>query len=76
MAQHEVEISISKTGEVRVHIKGAKGKACMEYAKWLTKVVGKVKNQQMTSESYEPEVKTRIDLHQELRAADDGIDKG
>jgi len=70
MAQHEVEISISKTGEVKVHVKGAKGKACLEYAKWLTKVVGKVKSQQMTSELYEPETKARIDLHQNLEAED------
>jgi hypothetical protein len=71
MAQHEVEISISKTGEVRVHVKGAKGKACIEYANWLTEAVGKVKNQQKTSEYYEPEVKSRINLHQDLKAEDD-----
>jgi hypothetical protein len=71
MAQHEVEISISKTGEVRVHIKGAKGKACMEYAKWLTQVIGRVKDQRQTSEYYEPEVKSRIDLHQNLQVEDD-----
>ena len=71
MAQHEVEISISKTGEVRVHVKGAKGKACLQYAKWLTEVIGKVKSQQMTSELYEPEAKARIDLHQNLKTEDD-----
>jgi len=67
MPRHEVEISISKTGEVRVHVKGVKGKACLEYAEWLAQVVGKMKNKQLTSEYYEPEAKTRIDLHQELR---------
>ncbi len=71
MAQHEVEISISKTGEVKVHVKGVKGKACLQYAKWLTEVIGKVKSQQMTSELYEPETKARIDLHQDLQAQDD-----
>jgi hypothetical protein len=71
MAQHEVEISISKTGEVKVHVKGVKGKACLQYAKWLTEVIGKVKSQQMTSELYEPETKARIDLHQDLKAQDD-----
>jgi hypothetical protein len=71
MAQHEVEISISSTGDVRVHVKGAKGKACLEYAKWLTEVVGTVKDQQLTSEYYEPEVKSRIDLRQDLRVEDD-----
>jgi hypothetical protein len=66
MAQHEVDIEITKQGDVKVHIKGAKGKACLEYAQWLTELVGKVKDQQLTSEYYEPEVKTRVDLHQEL----------
>ncbi|MFH1372041.1 MAG: DUF2997 domain-containing protein [Planctomycetota bacterium] len=67
MAQHEVEITISKTGEVKVHVKGVKGKGCLEYAEWLSKIVGKVKDQKLTSEYYEPEVKTRINLHQHLK---------
>jgi len=29
MAQHEVEIIISKSGEVKVHVSGVKGKGCM-----------------------------------------------
>jgi hypothetical protein len=70
MAQHEVEITISKTGEVKVHIKGVKGKGCLAYAKWLSELVGKVKNQQLTSEHYEPEVKAKMDLEQNL-----GIDE-
>jgi len=71
MAQHEVEISISKTGEVKVHVKNVKGKACLEYAKWLTQVVGKVKSQQATSEMYEPETKSRINLQQNLKTEDE-----
>jgi hypothetical protein len=71
MAQHDVEITISRSGEVKVHVKGAKGKACAEYAKWLTRVIGRVKDQQMTSEFYEPAVKSRIDLRQDLRVEDD-----
>lgn len=66
MAQHEVEITISKTGEVKVHIEGVKGKGCLTYAKWLAELVGKVKNQQLTSEFYEPEIKARTDLKQNL----------
>ena len=67
MAQHDVEIEILKTGEVKVHIKGAKGKSCLTYAKWLTELIGKVKDQQLTSEYYEPEIKARIDLEQDLK---------
>ena len=66
MAQHEVEITISKEGEVKVHVKGVKGKGCREYAKWLTNVVGRLKSEQLTSEYYEPDTKARIDLRQEL----------
>lgn len=67
MPQHEVEIEINQQGKVKVHVKGAKGKACMEYAAWLAEVVGKIDEQTQTSEYYEPEVKTRVDLHQELQ---------
>ena len=67
MAQHEVEITISKTGEVKVHVKGVKGRGCLEYAKWLTEIVGKVKDQKMTSEYYEPEVKAKINLREQLK---------
>jgi hypothetical protein len=67
MAQHEVEITISKSGQVMVHVKGAKGKACLEYAKWLEDIVGKVADRQLTSEYYEQEEQTRTKLHQELR---------
>ncbi|HML75259.1 MAG TPA: DUF2997 domain-containing protein [Anaerohalosphaeraceae bacterium] len=67
MAQHEIEITIAPDGQVKVHVKGAKGKTCMEYAKWLTQVIGKVKDQKLTSEYYEPETKAKIHLTQELR---------
>ncbi len=70
MAQHEVEIVITKDGEVKVSVKGAKGKACLEYAKWLTEVIGQVKDQKLTSEYYEPETKTKIKLQQELGTGD------
>ncbi len=66
MAQHEVEIEITKGGDVKVHVKGAKGKACLEYAQWLTELVGKVKDQKLTGEYYEPEVGVCVDLHQDL----------
>jgi hypothetical protein len=71
MAKHEVEIEISKTGEVKIHVKGAKGKACMEYAKWLAQVVGKVKDQKLTSEYYEPDTKAAIKLEQKLHESQD-----
>lgn len=68
MAQHEVEITITKSGEVKVHIKGVKGKGCLEYAEWLARVVGEIKEQKMTSEYYEPDTRVRVDLKQDLRS--------
>jgi len=67
MAQHDFEITITKTGEVKVHVKGVKGKACLDYVKWFQQVVGSVKSQTLTSEYYEPDAKSRIDLRQQVR---------
>jgi len=71
MAQHEVDITITNDGKVTAHVKGAKGKACLEYAKWLEQTIGKIEQSQLTSEFYEPEEKARIDLKQELHNGDD-----
>jgi len=60
MENHEIEIEISKTGEVRAHIKGAKGKACLAYAELLEKIVGQMSDKELTSEYYEPDSETRI----------------
>jgi len=66
MAEHNIEIEISKTGEVKVHVKGVKGPGCLEYGKLLTEIVGKVKSQELTSEYYEPAPKVKINLEQKL----------
>jgi hypothetical protein len=67
MQEQNFEITISKSGEVKVHIKGVKGKACLNYVKWLEQVVGKVKSQNLTSEYYEPEAQTRIEARQHIK---------
>ena len=64
MPQRDVEISINKNGEVTVHMKGYKGKACTKLGAMLAQVVGQVKSQQFTSEYYEPEEKTAIRVQQ------------
>ena len=64
MPQHDIEIEIRKNGEVKVHIKGVKGKACLAYAKFLQQIVGRVKSQQLTSKYYEPDEKARIDVRE------------
>ena len=69
MAQHEIDIEISKTGEVKVSIRGVKGKGCLKYAEFLAQLVGEVKSQQLTSEYYAPEETANIDLHIEQKEA-------
>lgn len=66
MEQHDVEITITKSGEVKVHVKGAKGKACLEYTQFIADLVGKVGDQRLTSEYYEPDSKVRVPLHQKV----------
>jgi hypothetical protein len=63
MPQREFEITIGKTGEVELHVKGFKGRACLDAVKLFEEIVGEMKSQQQTSEFYEPEeqVQYRID---------------
>lgn len=63
MPQREFEITIGKTGEVELHVKGFKGKGCLEAVKLFEQIVGEMKAQQQTSEFYEPEelVQYRVD---------------
>jgi hypothetical protein len=63
MPEREFEITIGKTGEVELHCKGFKGRACLEAVKMFEKIVGEIKSQEATSEFYEPDelVQFRID---------------
>lgn len=63
MPQREFEITIAPDGSVELHVKGCKGKNCLEAAKFFAQVVGELKSQERTSEFYEPEeqVQFRID---------------
>lgn len=63
MPQREFDITIGKTGEVELHVKGFKGKGCLAVAKMFEEIVGEMKSEQHTSEFYEPEeqVQFRID---------------
>ncbi|MBI2843684.1 MAG: DUF2997 domain-containing protein [Armatimonadetes bacterium] len=53
-AKHEMEVEITPDGQVHVHVKGAKGKQCMRYVE-LFNSIGNIKEQQTTSEYYEPD---------------------
>ena len=62
MHQEELEIKILKSGEIRVKVKGVKGKKCVEGIKLIQQSLGnpEVKEHQFTSEYYEPEPNARI----------------
>jgi len=60
MDTHDLEIEIDKHGKVRVHIKGVKGKGCLEYAQLLAGIVGKEEGKELTAEYYEPDVPVQI----------------
>lgn len=55
MADREFEITIAKNGEVELHAKGFKGRACLDAVKMFEQIVGEIKSQAQTSEFYEPE---------------------
>jgi len=56
---HEIELFISDDGELKVHIKGMKGPACLKILDTLSKEVGPEKERTLTPEYYEkPETGT------------------
>jgi len=65
MPQREFEINIAPDGSVEVHIKGYKGKRCLDAVKMLEQIVGQVKTRRETSEFYEPEEEVRLNVEQQ-----------
>ena len=66
MPQREFDITIGKDGGVEVHVKGYKGKGCLEAMKIFTEIVGEMKKEQLTSEFYEPEEQVRHNIEQRM----------
>jgi len=65
MPQREFEVTIGKDGEVKLHVMGYKGRACLDAVKMFEQIVGEMKEQRETSEFYEPEEQVRT--HQDQR---------
>jgi len=66
MKQREFEITIAPDGSVELHLKGYKGKSCLEALKVFEQVVGELKSRKETSEFYEPD--ERVQYHIDQRA--------
>jgi len=64
MAHREFEITIAPDGAVEVHVKGYKGKSCLEVVKLFEKVVGEIKARRETSEFYEPDERVQFNIEQ------------
>ena len=60
MQSHDLEIEITKSGQVKVHIQGVKGKSCLDYAQLLAGIVGKEEAKELTAEYYEPDSQVKI----------------
>lgn len=71
MERHEVKIEISKNGEVKIHVKGAKGKTCLNYVEFFEQLIGPVTQEQRTHEYYEPESKVRVEGLLEQHVSED-----
>jgi hypothetical protein len=64
MPQREFDITIAPDGSVELHLKGFKGKGCLDVMKMFERVVGELKSQQQTSEFYEPDEQVRYNIDQ------------
>ncbi|MEW6609785.1 MAG: DUF2997 domain-containing protein [bacterium] len=71
--KQDIEILITEDGYITYHIKGIKGKKCVEVAKTLADPLGEIENMQLTSEYYEQEKKvkeiTKQNVSQQVRPA-------
>ncbi|MGH7939752.1 MAG: DUF2997 domain-containing protein [Limisphaerales bacterium] len=64
MPQREFDITIGKDGNVQLHVKGYKGKGCLEAMKVFEQIVGELRLEQKTAEFYEPEEQVRYNIEQ------------
>ena len=64
MQHREFDITIGPDGTVELHVKGYKGKSCLEALKLFEQIVGDVKSRRETSEFYEPEEQVQHRLEQ------------
>ena len=64
MPQREFDITIGPDGSVELHVKGFKGKGCLEAMKLFEQIVGEVKSQGETREFYEPEEQVHFEIGQ------------
>jgi len=66
MELQEIEIIISKDGQVQVHVRGVQGQACLALTEALEDALGsEIILREMTAEAND--IDEQIDLHQHLK---------
>lgn len=60
MEHPEFDITISRTGKVKVHVKGVKGQRCIELADLIKEIIGQEDERELTSDYYALDGKVRI----------------
>ena len=58
MASEEIEITISKTGEVVIRTIGIKGPRCLDVAEAVARIIGQEQSRELTQEYYETQQQT------------------
>lgn len=66
METHEIDIEITRDGRVKIHVQGAKGPQCLEYAQLFQEQMGQVGEVTHTMELYEPPADVEEEVHQHL----------
>lgn len=64
MPEREYELTIEPDGQVHLHVRGYKGKGCLDAVRMFEQIVGELKSQQATSELYEPDEVVRYNIEQ------------
>ena len=67
METHEIEIEVRPDGTVQARVLGAKGPACLEYARLIEKILGAQGQVELTSEYYEAPTEVQIHVNDETR---------
>jgi hypothetical protein len=64
MQHREFDITIGPDGTVELHVKGYKGKSCLEALKLFEQIVGEVQSRRETAEFYEPDEQAQYRIEQ------------
>ncbi len=69
MEVQEIEVTIGKNGQVQIHVRGAKGKKCLDLTRELELALGaNVLDRSMTAEALENDAGNAIDRSVEVKS--------